>query len=66
MSASALGLEQPANRGRSPPDGGLLRFVSRSYSKEDHMHDAGSCHCGRIAFDLKTEATLTEAYDCNC
>ncbi len=30
------------------------------------MHDAGSCHCGRIAFDLKTEATLTEAYDCNC
>ncbi|AEQ95818.1 aldehyde-activating protein [Xanthomonas oryzae] len=30
------------------------------------MHDAGSCHCGRIVCDLKTEATPTEAYDCNC
>lgn len=24
----------------------------------------GSCHCGRIAFDL--EADVTEAIDCNC
>lgn len=25
---------------------------------------AGSCHCGRIAFEL--EAEVGEAYDCNC
>ncbi|CAD1789844.1 GFA family protein [Xanthomonas arboricola] len=30
------------------------------------MHDAGSCHCGRIAFDLESDAPITEAYDCNC
>lgn len=30
------------------------------------MHYAGSCHCGRIAFDLQTDAPITEAYDCNC
>ncbi|WP_372381902.1 GFA family protein [Xanthomonas sp. NCPPB 1068] len=30
------------------------------------MHYAGSCHCGRIAFDLETETPITEVYDCNC
>ena len=28
------------------------------------MTHHGSCHCGRIAFDL--EADVTEALDCNC
>lgn len=28
------------------------------------MKHEGSCHCGRIAFDL--EADVTEAIDCNC
>lgn len=28
------------------------------------MKHQGSCHCGRIAFDL--EADVTEAIDCNC
>jgi len=26
----------------------------------------GSCHCGRIAFTLTTDAPVTEAMDCNC
>ncbi|OOW84249.1 aldehyde-activating protein [Xanthomonas axonopodis pv. clitoriae] len=30
------------------------------------MHYAGSCHCGCIAFDLQTEAPITEVYDYNC
>ncbi|KGR39354.1 GFA family protein [Xanthomonas vasicola] len=30
------------------------------------MHYAGSCHCGRIAFDLETEVPITEVDDCNC
>ncbi|MEA9580158.1 MULTISPECIES: GFA family protein [Xanthomonas] len=27
---------------------------------------AGSCHCGSIAFELETDAPITEVYDCNC
>lgn len=30
------------------------------------MHDADSCHCGRIAFDPHTDAPITEAYERNC
>jgi hypothetical protein len=30
------------------------------------MHYQGSCHCGRIAFTLTTDAPITEAMDCNC
>ncbi|MCC8536739.1 GFA family protein [Xanthomonas axonopodis pv. poinsettiicola] len=30
------------------------------------MQYAGSCHCGRIAFELETDAPITEVYDCNC
>lgn len=30
------------------------------------MNYAGSCHCGRIAFDLDAAEPITEAYDCNC
>lgn len=29
------------------------------------MHDADSCHCGRIAFDPHTDAPITEAYERN-
>lgn len=28
------------------------------------MRHAGSCHCGRIAFDV--EGDIGEVYDCNC
>ncbi|MFW9484401.1 GFA family protein [Xanthomonas euvesicatoria pv. euvesicatoria] len=44
----------------------MLAIRTVACSKEDHMHYAGSCHCGRIAFDLQTEALITEVYDCNC
>lgn len=27
---------------------------------------AGSCHCGRIAFDVAVEGGIIEVYDCNC
>lgn len=30
------------------------------------MHDAHSCHCGRIAFDPHTDAPNTEAYERTC
>lgn len=30
------------------------------------MQYQGSCHCGRIAFTLNTEAPITEVLDCNC
>lgn len=30
------------------------------------MKYAGSCHCGRIAFELETGEPIAEAYDCNC
>lgn len=30
------------------------------------MNYSGSCHCGRIAFELETEAPIAEVYDCNC
>ncbi len=30
------------------------------------MKYAGSCHCGRIAFDLETGTDIAEVYDCNC
>lgn len=30
------------------------------------MQYEGSCHCGRIAFTLTTEAPITEVLDCNC
>ncbi|KER82050.1 hypothetical protein [Xanthomonas arboricola] len=30
------------------------------------MHDADSCHCGRIAFDPHTDAPITEAYERTC
>lgn len=30
------------------------------------MQYEGSCHCGRIAFTLTTEAPITEALACNC
>lgn len=30
------------------------------------MHYSGSCHCGRIAFDLDAGAGIAEVYDCNC
>ncbi|MDH5824431.1 GFA family protein [Luteimonas sp. RD2P54] len=28
------------------------------------MNLSGSCHCGRVAFDL--DAEIAEVYDCNC
>jgi len=30
------------------------------------MKYAGSCHCGRIAFEVETGDGIAEAYDCNC
>jgi hypothetical protein len=30
------------------------------------MKLAGSCHCGRIAFDVEVGDGITEVYDCNC
>ncbi|OBR74647.1 aldehyde-activating protein [Xanthomonas arboricola] len=30
------------------------------------MHDADSCHCGRIAFDPHTDAPITKAYERTC
>ncbi len=30
------------------------------------MQYEGSCHCGRIAFTLSTDAPISEAMDCNC
>lgn len=30
------------------------------------MKYEGSCHCGRIAFDVETEAPITQAMECNC
>ena len=28
--------------------------------------ESGSCHCGRIAFDVETGEGIHEVYDCNC
>ena len=30
------------------------------------MKYAGSCHCGRIAFEVETDAPIESALDCNC
>ena len=30
------------------------------------MHYQGSCHCGRVRFEVATEVPITEACDCNC
>ena len=30
------------------------------------MHYQGSCHCGRIRFEVATEVPIIEACDCNC
>ena len=30
------------------------------------MKYAGSCHCGRVAFELETDAPIDAAMDCNC
>lgn len=30
------------------------------------MQYQGSCHCGRIAFSVETEAPIETAVDCNC
>ena len=30
------------------------------------MRLAGSCHCGRIAYEVEVGDGITEVYDCNC
>ncbi len=30
------------------------------------MNYSGSCHCGRIAFDVESEGEITGAMSCNC
>ncbi|ATS52377.1 aldehyde-activating protein [Xanthomonas citri pv. fuscans CFBP 6996] len=44
----------------------MLATRTVACAKEDHMHYAGSRHCGPIAFDLQTEAPIAEVYDCSC
>lgn len=30
------------------------------------MKYSGSCHCGRVAFDVEADAAITRAMSCNC
>ncbi len=30
------------------------------------MKYEGSCHCGGVAFEVETDAPISEVYDCNC
>lgn len=30
------------------------------------MKYEGACHCGRVAFDVETDAPITQVMECNC
>lgn len=30
------------------------------------MHYTGSCHCGKIAFEIETQTEIKDALSCNC